>query len=223
MASRISKKDMDESLTLIVALTVSRGIGKENRLPWRLKTDMAFFKRVTSDLVVPGPSRRMNVLLMGRKTWESLPIQSRPLKGRINVVISRQEMPEFGHGVHHARSLDDALELLSRIYDSGSSIQVNRIFVIGGAQLYKAAMEYPGLNRILATVIYKEIDCDVFFPVDFRNSQACLPWRKQDHSTLEAWVGSEVPRGKINENDLVYEFEMWMKDTSDIPKDTFKH
>ncbi|KAG4305813.1 hypothetical protein PORY_000723 [Pneumocystis oryctolagi] len=204
------------SLTLIVALTVSRGIGRENNLPWKLKSDMMFFNQVTSGLPVTCPVGQMNVVLMGRKTWESLPLRSRPLKNRINVVISHQKVLDLAHGVHHARSLDDALTLLSRVYGPGSRNQVNRIFVIGGAQLYKVAMEHPKLNRIIATVIYNEIDCDVFFPVDFRNSSMCFPWKKQDHSVLESWIGFKIPQGKINENGLDYEFEMWMKDTKKV-------
>lgn len=205
-----------KSLTLIVALTVSCGIGKGNALPWRLKSDMAYFKRVTSDVPVSDSTKWMNVVLMGRKTWESLPERFRPLKDRINVVISRQEVLDLGQGTYHAKSLNDALELLSCVYDTSSSIQVNRIFVIGGAQLYKAAMEHPRLDRIMATVIYKEFDCDVFFPVDFRNGRASLLWKKQDHSDLELWVGSKVPQGKINENDIIYEFEMWVKDNQGV-------
>nr|ABB84718.1 DHFR [Pneumocystis jirovecii] len=201
-----------KSLTLIVALTLSRGIGLKNDLPWKLKSDMMFFSRVTSGLLVTRSTGQMNVVLMGRKTWESLPAHSRPLKNRINVVISRQEVLDLGGGAYHARSLDDALALLSQIYDSTSKIQLNRVFVIGGGELYKAAMEHSRLNRIIATVIHNEVDCDVFFPIDFRSSQSCLPWRKQDHSVLEAWVGSKVPQGKINENGFIYEFEMWIRD-----------
>lgn len=204
--------NQQKSLTLIVALTTSYGIGLKNGLPWRLKEDMAYFKSVTSSVPVSETFKWMNVVLMGRKTWESLPIRSRPLKNRINVVISRREMLDVEQGIHHAKSLDDALVLLSQIYNVENQIQVNRIFVIGGAQLYKAALEHPRLNRIMVTVVHKEIDCDVFFPLDFRNDKVSLSWKKQDHSDLEAWVGSKVPQGKINENGLTYEFEMWIRD-----------
>lgn len=88
--------DWQKSLTLIVALTLSRGIGLKNDLPWKLKSDMMFFSRVTSGLLVTRSTGQMNVVLMGRKTWESLPAHSRPLKNRINVVISRQEVLDLG-------------------------------------------------------------------------------------------------------------------------------
>ncbi|CCJ30628.1 unnamed protein product, partial [Pneumocystis jirovecii] len=180
--SNMSMPSLDQISVLLEQCCCSQNLGNE-------ETD-----RVTSGLLVTRSTGQMNVVLMGRKTWESLPAHSRPLKNRINVVISRQEVLDLGGGAYHARSLDDALALLSQIYDSTSKIQLNRVFVIGGGELYKAAMEHSRLNRIIATVIHNEVDCDVFFPIDFRSSQSCLPWRKQDHSVLEAWVGSKVPQ-----------------------------
>jgi len=72
-------------LTLIVAATVSNGIGQNARLPWRLPREMAYFARVTSN----APEGSMNAVVMGRNTWESIPTKFRPLKDRVNVVISR--------------------------------------------------------------------------------------------------------------------------------------
>jgi hypothetical protein len=71
----------------IVACTRDGGIGKEGKLPWKLSGDMAYFKRVTLDTEdVPGAR---NAVIMGRKTWESIPNSFRPLPGRLNVVLSR--------------------------------------------------------------------------------------------------------------------------------------
>lgn len=72
-------------LTLIVAATKTNGIGKNSRLPWRLPNEMAYFARVTSD----APEDHVNAVIMGRNTWESIPSKFKPLKGRANVVISR--------------------------------------------------------------------------------------------------------------------------------------
>ncbi len=74
-------------LTLIVAATISNGIGRNAGLPWRLPQEMAYFARVTSN----APEGTANAVVMGRNTWESIPIKFRPLKNRINVVISRNE------------------------------------------------------------------------------------------------------------------------------------
>lgn len=82
------------SITLIVCATAQNGIGRAGQLPWRLPTDMRFFKHATT-LVPPSqtPSVR-NVVLMGRKTWESIPARFRPFAGRLNIVISRSTDPQ---------------------------------------------------------------------------------------------------------------------------------
>jgi dihydrofolate reductase len=72
-------------LTIIVAATVSNGIGKNGTLPWHLSRDLKYFAQVTSS----APEGTQNAVLMGRNTWESIPVKYRPLKGRLNVVISR--------------------------------------------------------------------------------------------------------------------------------------
>ena len=77
-------------LTLIVAATASNGIGHSARLPWRLPQEMAYFARVTSNA-----SEGKNAVVMGRNTWESIPLKFRPLKNRANLVISRNDQYEL--------------------------------------------------------------------------------------------------------------------------------
>lgn len=72
-------------LTLIAAVSPSNGLGKNGGLPWSLRGEMAYFRRATSHA---GPTKR-NAVIMGRNTWESIPLKFRPLKGRLNVVVSR--------------------------------------------------------------------------------------------------------------------------------------
>lgn len=76
-------------LVLIVAATITNGIGHSGALPWRLPNEMAYFAKVTSK----APDRGVNAVVMGRKSWESIPPKFRPLKNRLNVVVSRQ--PEY--------------------------------------------------------------------------------------------------------------------------------
>jgi dihydrofolate reductase len=78
-------------LTLIVAATKSNGIGQNARLPWQLPKEMAYFAQVTSN----APDGRSNAVLMGRNTWESIPKKFRPLKNRVNIVISRNKNYEL--------------------------------------------------------------------------------------------------------------------------------
>ena len=75
------------SLTLIVAATSTNGIGVLASLPWRLSKEMAYFAKVTKAVANTGA---MNAVIMGRKSWESIPPKYRPLAGRVNVVVSRQ-------------------------------------------------------------------------------------------------------------------------------------
>ena len=113
--------------TLILAATPSLGIGRAGGLPWPShKADMAFFARVTRRLPKSAPALQgrtlKNAVIMGRKTWDSIPPKFRPLKGRINVVVSRQEGvlgPEDGKGggevAVRAGSLESAIELLESV------------------------------------------------------------------------------------------------------------
>ena len=80
---------------IVVAMTQSRGIGSKGGMPWHLPTDMQYFKQLTSTTKAAGSkfedADSQNAVIMGRNTWESIPPKFRPLRGRINVVISRCE------------------------------------------------------------------------------------------------------------------------------------
>ncbi|KAJ3254043.1 dihydrofolate reductase, partial [Borealophlyctis nickersoniae] len=82
---------MTPPLNLIVAATEAGGIGIEGRLPWRLRADMSFFARVTTHFGRQGSARPPNAVIMGRKTWDSIPSKFRPLPGRLNVVLSSND------------------------------------------------------------------------------------------------------------------------------------
>ena len=77
---------------IVVAADEQRGIGKDNDLPWHLPGDLTHFKRTTTRAVAEGMS---NAVVMGRKTWESVPPRYRPLKNRVNVVLSRRDSLEL--------------------------------------------------------------------------------------------------------------------------------
>ena len=149
-------------LTIIVATTKSMGMGRAGALPWpMLKSEMAYFARVTKRVPPTSPSPdTMNAVVMGRKTWESIPPSFRPLTGRINVVISRTGIAEIetaDHGSgHHEKSvyvaggLDEALRILTHSYPSSppnTNVQgpsrktrLGHIFVLGGAEIYRMAL-----------------------------------------------------------------------------------
>ena len=140
---------MSGLFTVIVAADQARGIGKGGTLPWRLPGDMAFYKRTTL-AAAPG---QQNAVIMGRKTFESIPAKFRPLKDRLNVVLTRSASyaPE---GALRAGSLDEALQLLERRDD------ITHSFVIGGGELYREALEHPACARVIVTRVHARFDCD---------------------------------------------------------------
>ena len=130
-----------DGVACIVAATAQMGIGRDGTLPWRLKGDMAYFKRVTTE----APAAQQNAVVMGRKTWLSIPKKFRPLPGRANVVLSRnpdaREQLDLPEDVACYASLDTALTQMKSRED------VAKVFVIGGGELYKAASATQGARK----------------------------------------------------------------------------
>jgi len=164
------------------------GIGSQGQLPWRLAADLQHFRRVTvgggddDGDISSGKKKKKNAVIMGLKTWESIPQKFRPLKGRINVVLTRQSSDEFkvdadGCGdVLVASSLQDAsakLESWANDSQGGSSCsndggeEVGTVFVIGGEQVYRDAIEGGYVKRVLFTEVTNvpgDVEFDAFFP-----------------------------------------------------------
>ena len=138
---------------------------------------------------------------MGRKTWESIPPRFRPLKDRNNVVISRSSNG-FDQAITMA-SMDVALNVIS------STVLDRRAFVIGGAQIYKEALEKAETKRILLTRVLTDFECDTFFPVQLNEDGTADGWTRKTKDELDSWVGESVPQGVQEENGTRYVFEMW--------------
>ena len=132
-------------LSMIVATADNNIIGKDNDMPWHLPADLAYFKKVT--LGKP--------IIMGRKTYESI---GRPLPGRRNIVISRDEN-YFAAGVDAVTSVEQALALVD---GSDGNETVEEIMVIGGGAIYKHCL--PNADRLYVTHIKATIDGDTQFP-----------------------------------------------------------
>jgi len=129
------------------------GIGKNNALPWHLPGDLKHFKQITSR----AEEGKRNAVIMGRKTWDSLPDKVKPLPGRFNIIISRSADYAVPDSCGLAGSLDQALQIC--VDDL-----ISDVFVIGGAELYLAALKHKALKRVYLTEIDEDFDCDVFFP-----------------------------------------------------------
>jgi len=186
-----------QELTIIVAATArSMGIGLGGTLPWALKKDMAYFARVTKRTPQPGAQ---NTVIMGRKTWESIPEKFRPLKDRSNVVLSRT-LPQTGKSPEF--SITSSLQSVSEKAHDG------KVFVIGGAEIYRQALELSNCNRILLTRVLDDFETDVNFPVVLDPS---IPgsWKMKSKKELDDFVGETTPEGVQVENGTRYKFEMW--------------
>jgi dihydrofolate reductase/thymidylate synthase len=140
--------------SIIAAFDSQYGIGKKGQLPWELPSDLNHFKEITTTVTNPA---KKNAVIMGRKTWESLPQKFRPLPGRVNLVLSKEGKLEVPSGVLCSPSLEDALSRLS-------SSDIENIFVIGGAQIFAIAIGHPLCHRLFVTHVQGEYGCDVFFP-----------------------------------------------------------
>ncbi|KAM4638534.1 dihydrofolate reductase isoform 2-T2 [Amazona ochrocephala] len=205
---------MVRSLNSIVAVCQNMGIGKDGSLPWPpLRNEYKYFQRMTSTSQVEGRrgSReeaetghliqtdqrgKQNALIMGKKTWFSIPEKNRPLKDRINIVLSR-ELKETPKGAHYvSKSLDDALLLL----DSPElKSKVDMVWIVGGTSVYKAAMEKPINHRLFVTRILQEFESDTFFPeINYK-----------DYKLLTEYPG--VPADIQEENGIQYRFEVYEK------------
>ncbi|KZF21508.1 hypothetical protein L228DRAFT_248223 [Xylona heveae TC161] len=318
-------------LTLIVAATLSKGIGLKGGLPWQsLRSDMRYFARVTkrtprgnTTTSDNGPEHNLqshrnrtvkltNAVIMGRKTWDSIPPRFRPLPDRLNVVVSRRpaELGNLPEGAIAAGSLEEALKMVggrcipehqdgqthenvagnekrelsvneattgvfkqstsastvpasadssgpftaARAAEdiatppssndaqgkgaqqdgqidgsglsskgatttitstkpetpaAGSTTVIDRVFVIGGAEMYRLAAQLPYTRRVLLTEVTTPFECDTFFPLQMSASEG---WRKASHAQLERWVGETVPEGIISENGIDFEFQMFEKE-----------
>lgn len=132
-------------ISLIAAIgTRTRGLGKGGELLWRLPDDMKRFKALTTG----------HVVIMGRKTWESIPEKFRPLPDRTNIVITRDTTYEaLGATVNH--TLAEALE-------KAREVEHEEIFIIGGAQVYTESI--PEADRLYLTLVDSDDEADVFFP-----------------------------------------------------------
>ncbi|HSI97126.1 MAG TPA: dihydrofolate reductase [Gaiellaceae bacterium] len=135
-------------ISIVAAVALGGVIGRDGTIPWRIPEDMKRFRELTTG----------HAVVMGRRTWESVPDRFRPLPGRRNVVVTRN--PDWSsEGAERAGSLDEALRLLE-----GEP----RVFVIGGAEIYVAAM--PHADELQLTEIDAEVEGDTFFP-DFDRAQ----------------------------------------------------
>lgn len=130
-------------ISIIVALSENRVIGRDNRLPWHIPDDLKRFKRLTTG----------HAIIMGRKTYESI---GRPLPQRTNIIITRDKTFSV-EGCVVVHSLDEAVRFAQKLEGPEGEI-----FIIGGGQIFEQAL--PLVDRLYLTVVRGTHEGDVFFP-----------------------------------------------------------
>jgi dihydrofolate reductase len=159
-------------IALVVARAKNKVIGRDGRLPWRISSDLRHFKAITMG----------KPLIMGRKTWESLP--RRPLPGRDNIVVTRN--PYYAaQGAAVARDIDAAVAMAMGLAERA---RASEIAVIGGGEIFSALLARA--DRIYLTEVDLEVGGDTFFPALHPNE-----WRETEARTC--------PRGENDDAGFV--------------------
>ncbi|VEL19422.1 unnamed protein product [Protopolystoma xenopodis] len=176
-------------INVIVSVSNNGGIGLNGKLPWHLKGDMEFFLNTTKKAVPD----KMNAVVMGKKTWFSIPAKFRPLPGRINMILSSSPF-ESNENCMWFKKYDECVSVIEDLFEKG---RVDQVFIIGGAQVYSEALnqkKYP--VRIYCTHVLSDVEHDVKFPFDSWDSlvPVFLP---------------EVPTDIIQEGNLKYRFAVY--------------
>ena len=152
-------------MNIIVAYCRDRGIGISGKLPWHLVADLRHFKALT---IGDGAS----AVVMGRKTWESLPLHSQPLPKRENIVLSRTMVPsKDGNPI--------VLDSIHAVKNVCREKNYSMVWIIGGENIYRQFLDDPDVSNIYVTDIDKVFSCDAFFP--YFKEKFKLKWRSDLH------------------------------------------
>jgi dihydrofolate reductase len=139
-------------LSLIAAISKNNCIGKNNKLPWDIPEDMKHFVKITKNKTV----------LMGRKTWESIPAKFRPLPNRTNIIITRN--------LEYKQQVPEDVEVYTSIEEAVNNHPDEEVVVIGGGQIYKQTIDIA--DKLYITHVNMTVDGDAFFPeIDIKKWQ----------------------------------------------------
>jgi len=135
-------------ISIIAAIGKNKELGKDNKLIWNIPEDLRRFRKITKG----------HPIIMGRKTWESLPIK--PLPSRVNIVVTRNPSFSFARPglAKLAGNLGEAIKIAKKAEGS------NEVFIIGGGQIYQQAIEKGLVDKLYLTIINSNSGADTFFP-----------------------------------------------------------
>jgi dihydrofolate reductase len=146
----------------VVAVDGAWGIGKDGKMPWHSKRDMRWFRLLTTSLDDQG---RPSVVIMGRKTWDSLGRKALP--DRYNIILTSYPKGQ-DDSVLVAPSMQDALRMAEHLSSS--------VFVIGGAQVYQEALRLDVVDEVIVTKMEGVHQCDTFFPGTYLEKNFVSSW-----------------------------------------------
>jgi len=152
----------------VVARAENGVIGKDNQLPWHFPSDMKHFKDLTMGQTV----------IMGRKTYESIPEKFRPLPGRENIILSRSESANAALSEKQPR-----LRYFNSIETAIRNVKTEKAFIIGGASIYKQTLE--NIDGIYLTCIHAEFEGDAYYPDLPKNFEEEKRTRLQEEPLIE--------------------------------------
>jgi dihydrofolate reductase len=176
---------MLDAFDCVVAADRAGGIGRHGDLPWpKLKEDLRFLRDKTS----AAPAGKRNAVIMGRRTWDSVPAKFRPLPGRLNVVVSRQaDTLELGAAADAAIAAPSFAEALAA---ARARADIDGLFVLGGGEIFRLAFADARCRDVYLTRIEASFDCDTFLPAldDFALAETLATHHDAGvHYRMERW------------------------------------
>ena len=198
-------------VAVVAALLPDMGIGFQGTLPWRLSKEMKYFKQVTTNTF---GSNKCNAVIMGRKTWESIPKRFRPLPNRVNVVLSRSFTEHLVSeqiddksmlNYYKINSLQNAIRELSICHPN-----IERIYIIGGAEIYESAFDLIDHWLITKLEILQNDEQSMVPTIDtFLNKEKLTrQFRQRQKTDLSEFLPPGVELPNSNEDDEKgYHFE----------------
>jgi dihydrofolate reductase len=203
-----------KKINIIVACDLNYGIGKNNKIPWNYKSDMSHFKNITcttKDIF------KKNAVIMGSKTWDSIPDKFKPLPHRQNCIITRSPDKYFEIINCDNSNQNQENELLEVHNDINKCIKslynndnIENIFVIGGSQIYNWFLKNNLYHTIYLTRIKENYDCDTTFNISdtltyYHNFsyEKDTEYFKEDQLTLEKYTNINFPIDYLEKNNIL--------------------
>ncbi|KAI8374470.1 dihydrofolate reductase-like domain-containing protein [Radiomyces spectabilis] len=205
-------------VVVAAALAGTGGIGYRQDLPWNIPADWQWMERLTTkrykhdDTAAGAPESSLdwhNIVIMGRNSWESIPMQGIPLQRRFNIVVSRNTAYDvYAKGnfsnVSLASSIHEAIAQATKLQQTTQG----RIFLLGGAQIYEQGVQLPECTHVLLTRIYSKehIMCDAFMPAIDPDH-----FRVATHDEFQEFVQETVQQGLLSFEKFQYEFCLYIR------------